>query len=32
MGVGDRDSATREDRAWKRLKQTEYGTHPIAIR
>ena len=32
MGVGDRDGATKEGRDRKRLKQTEYGTNPIAIR
>ena len=32
MGVGDRDGATGEDGDWKRLKQTAYGTRPIAIR
>ncbi len=32
MEVGDRDGATGEGRDWRRLKQTEYGTRPIAIR
>ena len=32
MGVEDPDGATIENRTWKLLKQTEYGTRPIAIR